>query len=55
MVFFTRGDAIFRLRLRHPRLAVLIYGFTSVFLPETKSNIVNNPGKIFTRFRVIIN
>jgi hypothetical protein len=44
MVFFTRGDAIFRLWLRHPRFAVLIYSFTSASLPETKSNIVNNPG-----------
>jgi hypothetical protein len=44
MVFFTKGDAIFRLWLRHPRFAVFKYGFTSASLPETKSNIVNIPG-----------
>ena len=44
MIFFTRGDAIFRPWPRHPRFAVLIYGFTSASLPETKSNIVNKSG-----------
>ena len=43
MIFFTEGDVIFRLRLRHPRFAVFKYGFTSASLPETKSNTVNNP------------
>jgi hypothetical protein len=44
MVFFTKGDVIFRLWLCHPWFAVLKYGFTSASLPETKPNIVNNPG-----------
>jgi hypothetical protein len=44
MVFFTRGDVIFRLWLCHPGFAVLIYGFTPASSPETKPNIVNIPG-----------
>jgi hypothetical protein len=44
MVFFTKGDVIFRFWLCHPGFAVLIYGFTPASLPETKPNIVNNPG-----------
>jgi hypothetical protein len=44
MVFSTKDYVIFRLWLCHPGFAVLIYGFTPASLPETKPNIVNNPG-----------
>ena len=44
IMFFTRGDAIFRRRPRHPRLAVLEYGFAKDFSPAAKSGIVNYPG-----------
>jgi hypothetical protein len=42
-MFFTFGDAIFRHRLRHPWLAVFIYGFAKDSSPATKSGIVNHP------------
>jgi hypothetical protein len=43
-MFFTFGDAIFRHRLCHPRLAVSAYGFAKDSSPATKSGIVNYPG-----------